>query len=54
MTNKEFRNQYKTNNWKCDGNKSKNQNYDIAAYPFGAEEMLLIEELKKLKEDNVK
>ena len=27
--------------------------YDVAAYPFGAEEMLLNTELKHLEEDNL-
>ena len=52
MTNKEFRNQYKTKNWNCDedknGDKNEDKNYDIAAYPFGADEMLLKDEFKQL------
>ena len=41
MTNKEFRDLYKK------------ENYDVVSYPFGAEEMLLIQEFEEMEREKI-
>lgn len=44
----DIRKKYKVESKEKDKEKNNREHYDVASYPFGAEEMLLKEELKEL------